>query len=313
MKYWFIVLMVIFFKADVSAQLTYETLRIVYDTPWVYKNLKLIPVRFKPKDPPAAALLPSEPKLVSLADAMQKKMVKVKELKTSQGSDVNTLEVVNTSKQPILINSGEMLAGGKQDRMVGETKLIMPGKEKQFLKVFCIEKGRWDNKAKKFKHRGRASAELKKTMDKTNRQARVWKEIDKAFATQKEKSVTSAYLKIFNDSLKADTGYINFFTRKYRQSDSAFAGFIAITGDQVISTELYASTLLTQVSFPSILKTFVLAAIKTGSKPVMTDTRVSAFTDQFLINEKIQKAYLSQHGKIHSANNKVVHITAYDD
>jgi hypothetical protein len=313
-KYRFIVLIVLLlWQAQATAQLTYETLRVVYDTPWVYKNLKLIPIRFKEKGPAAPLVIPREPNLISLSDAMEKRMIKVKEIKYNGGSDLNVLEVVNTSKNPILVNSGEMLSGGKQDRMIGETKLLMPGKEKHYLKVFCIEKGRWDNKPAKFKHRGRASAELKKTMDITNRQARIWKDIDKSFAAQKVKSETSAYLKIFNDSLKADTGYINFFTRKYRQSDSLFAGFVAVTGNEVISAELYSLPQLTQVSFPSILKTFVLHAINNGSKPTMSNEKVKGFLDKFLVNEVVQKAYIAAHGKIHKFNNKAIHLTAYDE
>jgi hypothetical protein len=313
-KYRFIVLIVLLlWQAQATAQLTYETLRVVYDTPWVYKNLKLIPIRFKEKGPAAQVVIQKEPNLVSLSDAMEKRMIKVKEIKYNGGSDLNVLEVVNTSKNPILVNSGEMLSGGKQDRMIGETKILMPGKEKHYLKVFCIEKGRWDKKPGKFKHRGRASAELKKTMDVTNRQARIWKDIDKSFASQKVKSETSAYLKIFNDSLMADTGYINFFTRKYRQSDSLFAGFVAVTGNEVISAEVYSLPQLTQISFPSILKTFVLHAINNGSKPTMTNEKVKNLMDKFLVNEVVQKAYIAAHGKLHKFNNKAIHLTAYDE
>jgi hypothetical protein len=313
-KYRFIVLILLFFlQVRTSAQLTYETLRVVYDTPWVYKNLKLIPVRFKQKDPPATLGTLKDVDLLSLSDAMQKRVIKVKEIKYNGGSDLNLLEVVNTSKSPILINSGEMLSGGKQDRMIGETKLIPPGKEKHYLKVYCIEKGRWDNKPKSFRHRGRASAELRKTMDVTNRQARIWKNIDSSSASAKMKLETGAFLKLFNDSIRTDTGYINFFTRKYRQTDSLFAGFIGITGNQVISCELYTSTNLSNSSYREMLNTFVFSAITKGSRPSMTNESVKVFLDKFLISEAVQKVYIPAHGKLHKHNNKLIHLTAYND
>jgi hypothetical protein len=286
---------------------------VVYDTPWIYKNLKLIPVRFKEKEPPVPAALANDPNVLSLSEAMQKRAVKVKEIKYNGGSDLNLLEVTNTSKSPILVNSGEMLSGGKQDRMVGETKLIPPGKEKHYLKVFCIEKGRWDSKPKAFKHRGRASAELRKTMDVSNRQAKIWKNIDSSSASANKKLETGAFLQLFNDSIRTDTGYINFFTRRYRQTDSLFAGFIAITGNQIISSELYTSTKLAQTSYREMLNSFVFSAITKGSRPTMTNDKVTNFLDKFLISEAIQKAYIPGHGKFHKHNNKLIHLTAYND
>jgi hypothetical protein len=313
-KYRFIILTaLLFWQTHAFAQLTYETLRVVYDTPWIYKNLKLIPIRFKQKDPVLPAELSIDPNLISLSDAMQKRMIKVKEIKYNGGSDLNLLEVVNTSRSPILVNSGEMLSGGKQDRMVGETKLIPPGKEKHYLKVFCIEKGRWDNKPRAFKHRGRASAELRKTMDLSNRQAKIWKNIDSSSASLNKKLEMGAFLKLFNDSLRTDTGYINFFTKRYRQTDSLYAGFVAVTGNQIISCELYTSTKLANSSFREMLNSFVFSAVTKGSRPSMANETVKTFLDKFLISEVIQKAYIPGHGKFHKYNSKLIHLTAYND
>lgn len=240
-------------------------------------------------------------------------MVKVKEIQAQKGSNINVLEITNKSKHQIMVNSGEMLSGGKQDRMIGETKMIATGREKQYLKVFCIEKGRWDNKSKPFKYRGRANAELRKTMDVTNRQAAIWKEIDKGYTLSKEKSETRPFLQLFKDSIRSDTGYLNFFMRKYRQSDSLFAGFVAVTGNSIVSSELYTTTDLTHASWPAILNGFIFSAITTGDKPVKPNEKIKEFLDKFLVSLQAQKAYIPTHGKFHKVNNKIIHITAYDD
>jgi hypothetical protein len=305
-------LSIILWQVNATAQLTYETLRVVYDSTWTYKNLQLIPVRFKQPNTPAP-LTSKDSETISFSEALRKGMVKVKEIQFQKGSDVNLLEVTNKSKHQIMVNSGEMLSGGKQDRMIGETKMIAPGKGKQYLKVFCIEKGRWDNKSKPFKYRGRANSELRKTMDVTGRQSAIWKEIDKGFTTSKEVSQTRPFLQLFKDSIRADTGYLNFFMRKYRQSDSLFAGFIAVTANKIISCELYANTDLTHASFPAILNGFIFSAKTNGDRPVMPHARVKGFTDKFLISEPVQRAYIPAHGKFHKVNNKIIHLTAYDD
>src|SRR5688500_3519932 len=109
-----------------TAQLTHATLRVVYDTPWTYKNLQLIPVRFTNRVEGLPA--PAKPSLpvISLQEAMMKGKIKIKEVKYAGGGAVNALEIKNTSKQPVMINTGEMLGGGKQDRMIAETKILQP-------------------------------------------------------------------------------------------------------------------------------------------------------------------------------------------
>jgi len=56
-------------------------------------------------------------------------------------SDVNELLMENKGKKPILLLAGEMVSGGKQDRMIGKDLILGPGKIRR-INVFCIEHGR---------------------------------------------------------------------------------------------------------------------------------------------------------------------------
>jgi hypothetical protein len=168
-------------KPSIS-QLTYQELKVEYDSAWTFKNLQLIPIKFKPKSESGIGGVTETPKgenrPISFSEAIAKKKVKVQEMQYEFGADVNWLQVTNNSRQPVLVQSGEMIGGGKQDRMIGETKMISPGTT-DYINVYCIEKRRWDKKPKDFKHRGVATSELRKVMDKSSRQADVWKEIDR--------------------------------------------------------------------------------------------------------------------------------------
>ena len=66
-----------------------------------------------------------------------------------QGAQVNRLALINHSKQPLLLLAGEIVTGGKQDRVVSADRIVPPGAELP-LDVFCVEPGRWNNNSMKF-------------------------------------------------------------------------------------------------------------------------------------------------------------------
>jgi hypothetical protein len=57
---------------------------------------------------------------------------------------VPQLAVTNTTNEAQLILEGDILEGGRQDRMAGETTLVMPG-ESVVIPVNCVEAGRWNS------------------------------------------------------------------------------------------------------------------------------------------------------------------------
>ena len=59
------------------------------------------------------------------------------------GDQVNTLVLVNNSRQPLLLLAGEIVTGGKQDRVIAKDRIVPPGSDPIDLSVFCIEPGRW--------------------------------------------------------------------------------------------------------------------------------------------------------------------------
>ena len=59
------------------------------------------------------------------------------------GPSVNQLVLVNRSKRPLLLLAGELVSGGKQDRVIGKDRIVPVGAEPLPLDVFCVEHGRW--------------------------------------------------------------------------------------------------------------------------------------------------------------------------
>jgi hypothetical protein len=67
-----------------------------------------------------------------------------------RGDEVNTLVLVNHSKQPLLLLAGEIVTGGKQDRIIAKDRIVPAGADPIDLSVFCIEPGRWTESSPTF-------------------------------------------------------------------------------------------------------------------------------------------------------------------
>ncbi len=61
----------------------------------------------------------------------------------STGASVNQLVLINRSKRPLLLLAGELVSGGKQDRVIGKDRIVPVGAPPLPLDVFCVEHGRW--------------------------------------------------------------------------------------------------------------------------------------------------------------------------
>ena len=291
-----------------NAQLTYNTLRIEYDSGWTFGNLKLIPIRFKT---PAYPLFYFPAKLVSLKEAMKNGKFKFKEFYFEKDASVRLLMAENNSDDFVLLEDGETISGGKQDRMLAESKIIYPHQTDQFVDVFCIEQNRWANKPRPFKYAGAADEQLKRVMDLTHQQQFIWREIDQRLSMTGGISKTSAYLDVHNNNPSRDTAYTNFFTKKLKESDSLFAGFIAITDTAVMGCEVFASTALTLKGFDAMLQGWISGAILNGKMPNVPYKKVKVFTDDLFENEERQKIFLQKHGKAFICEKKVFHIVAH--
>src|SRR5258707_1891058 len=68
----------------------------------------------------------------------------------SASASVNQLVLINRSKRPLLLLAGELVSGGKQDRIIGKDRIVPVGAEPLPLDVFCVEHGRWTGSSSKF-------------------------------------------------------------------------------------------------------------------------------------------------------------------
>ncbi len=110
--------------------------------PIVYSNLALFPV--------TGVYLGLNRDYLTLDEGLRSGEVEVTELGAAlirhqhdESARVNTLALINHSKKPLVLLAGEIVTGGKQDRVISKDRIIPPGAEPLPLDVFCVEPGRW--------------------------------------------------------------------------------------------------------------------------------------------------------------------------
>ncbi len=75
---------------------------------------------------------------ISLQEALEKKLVRVSEI-----DRVDQLAVENLGDRELFIQSGDIVTGGKQDRVFVSSLVLPPHSGRLTLAVFCVEPGRW--------------------------------------------------------------------------------------------------------------------------------------------------------------------------
>ena len=76
-----------------------------------------------------------------------------------RGDQVNTLVLVNNSNKPLLLLAGEVVTGGKQDRVIAKDRIVPPDADPIDLSVFCIEPGRWIESSANFSAAAKAPSQ----------------------------------------------------------------------------------------------------------------------------------------------------------
>lgn len=80
-------------------------------------------------------------KYIPLQEAMKKEQVLVRET-----GDVNKLTIENVSDFYVFVNAGEIVKGGKQDRVLSMDVILPPKSGKIPIESFCVESGRWQKR-----------------------------------------------------------------------------------------------------------------------------------------------------------------------
>ena len=228
---------------------------------------------------------------LTLQEALAQKKVIVYETK-----DVNELSIRNLSNQDIYVQSGDIVRGGDQDRMISTDFIVPPRSGRMPIAAFCVESDRWSQRGNEENARFRSSdnaastKELKLAAKKLNSQQEVWENVTITQAKLSKNvgqtvnsalSRSSLELSVENAKVKETTAaYINALANIVRDRGDVIGYAFAING-QLNSADVYASRELFIKLWPKLLKasaTEAIAELQASQKTVAVEQEaVTAF------------------------------------
>lgn len=233
------------------------------------------------------------------------------------GDEVNKLFIQNTSKDTVFIMAGEVVKGGKQDRVIAMDMVIPPNSAPVDLSVFCVEHGRWtyseSDAADGFTgHANVANASVRKAAIVEKQQSMVWDKVEEVTTANEAVSATGTL-----NSLEKDADYqreLREYEAKFSDLPSAAAsviGVVAVTGNRVIGCDMFATPDLFKNAFPDLLKSYASEAITSGAKVTITTAQVNKYISEIL-DESKQEKVVSEKGQMYQRGVRTLHISTFD-
>jgi hypothetical protein len=216
-----------------------------------------------------------------------------------EGAQVNRLVLINNAKRPLLLLAGEIVTGGKQDRVIGKDRIVPAESDPVDLSVFCVEPGRWVATSEQFGTSGamygsnagsskvpspmtmmaQPSVRAKAMGEKDQNQ--VWAEVQKqreavmvaAPPSASAISGTSSYARVMeNADVKEKVDEVakpieqNYQSLIKQLRDRNAVGVVVAVNGRIIWADVFASTDLLEKYWPKLVRSYASEAVVTRAK-----------------------------------------------
>jgi hypothetical protein len=221
-------------------------------------------------------------------------------------AEVNKLVLLNNSDRPLLLLAGEIVTGGKQDRIIGKDRIVPPHSDPVDLSVFCVEPGRWTGSTNEFKSMGAQMAQpaVRKRAMADKDQQKVWDSVRAnnsetvevvASAPAVETSAagigglrgTTSYAQVMNNgAVQRELDKIAApVTREYKNLIAELkaknaVGVVAAVNGQIVWADIFASPQLLERYWPKLVRSYAAEAMTTRISYSKVDVSAAqAFVD----------------------------------
>jgi hypothetical protein len=213
----------------------------------------------------------------------------------SSGAQVNQLVLINRGTRPLLLLAGEVVSGGKQDRIIAKDRIIPIGAKPLPLDVFCVEHSRWTNSDAKFSAaRTMVHPTVREKAAIDSDQSQVWAAVrgDTAAAMEQRDMasnlavtpppISSQQLSRLMASAAPTEGYRSIYQsaavgpsvenfaqevqKRFERATSGLkgervVGVIVAYGGEVAWSDIFASSQLFDVYWPKLLRSYAVEAL----------------------------------------------------
>ncbi len=253
------------------------------------------------------------------------------------GAQVNTLVLINNSKRPLLLLAGEIVTGGKQDRVIGKDRIVPAESDPIDLGVFCVEPGRWVAHSEKFgtiTGLAQPSVRAKAMVDKD--QQKVWDQVAEARGalvaaappgpppvggpiSVNGRATTSYAMTVESEEVKKQLDDVvipmqQSYTQLIHQlRDRNAVGVVVAVNGEIIWADIFASSSLLEKYWPKLVRSYAAEAMveRTNNKHV-TEAAAGAFLENLQGTHEVvdTEAGIFRQAEISGANFKVFQLTS---
>jgi hypothetical protein len=202
----------------------------------------------------------SREKYITLSDATKQGLIEIVEIPGQE--QVNALEVRNRAKLPLMLFAGELLLGGKQDRIIGNDTIVAPHASRR-VEVYCVEHGRWDGEYKQFSSGEMlVPGEVRQAALETKSQTEVWDQVAKRSVTARIASPTAALRAVVSDpDIRSK---VDALTDKLRTAFAPYpqaVGMICWLDGRIYNADVFANTGLFAAGRDKVLRSYASDAV----------------------------------------------------
>jgi hypothetical protein len=214
------------------------------------------------------------------------------------GAEVNRLVLYNNSSQPLLLLAGEIVTGGKQDRVIGADRIVPPKGGPMDLSVFCVEPERWVESSAKFGSMGAQMAQpsVRTPAMAAQDQNEVWNRVRASNAAMANMlpapeargviAGTSSYAKVFASPpvqarLEEYGGHASEQAILSELRSNGAVGVVVAVNGNAEWADVFASTDLLAKYWPKLLRSYVAEAMTSQASTETPDLKEA---QQFMSN-----------------------------
>ena len=203
------------------------------------------------------------------------------------GASVNQLVLVNHGKRPLLLLAGELVSGGKQDRIIAKDRIVPPFAEPLPLDVFCVEHGRWSSGANFSSAETIVHPSVRERAAVSKQQSEVWAAVtagstasrnaeapppmvsaETITETVQVEAPTQSYSKIYGSRRVGSSveKLVSEIQRKFQKEASGskgerVVGVVVAYGSEVAWSDIFASDALFASYWNKLLRSYAVEAV----------------------------------------------------
>jgi hypothetical protein len=221
------------------------------------------------------------------------------------GPSVNQLVLINRSKRPLLLLAGELVSGGKQDRIIGKDRIVPVSAQPLPLDVFCVEHGRWSSGSNFTAAKTIVHPSVREQAAVTQEQTTVWASVatgstaarsaaapapqvsqEVLVQTIRSEAPTQSYDKIYGSRRVAVSvdAMVDEVQRRFRKEAAGLkgehvVGVVIAYGGEVAWSDIFASGELFEQYWSKLLRSYAVEAV---ARPTLREKAPVEDAQEFL-------------------------------